>query len=248
MCAICNWWTNCDHSGTGHSGCTWFLTIGHIVVPLGETFKVHLFFNHWVHCGWALSVITVYSACAHWVYGSLSPVSFKVFFAISLAVQSQCPQPVRLKLSQNNTSKVFPGSTLGMSLKFHPQWIIFGKFWENFGKMSDTFKIFWVFQFPWHFLAVFPKFPWNFPKAVHHGWGFKEIPNMPTVRMTPTHGNQYPATCSCLMVAALPGACEKNFKVGVGVQSKSEYARNVFWLGWDNPAFSLISLLSGNPQ
>ena len=32
-------------------------------------------FNCWVHCGQVLSVPTMYSPCAHWVYESLSPVN-----------------------------------------------------------------------------------------------------------------------------------------------------------------------------
>ena len=74
MGVICNWWAYFGHSRSKHSECAQFLTIGHIVDPLWRTFKMYPIFNHWVHCGQVLSVPTMYSPCAHWVYGSLSPV------------------------------------------------------------------------------------------------------------------------------------------------------------------------------
>ena len=74
MGAICNWQAHFGHSGSKHSECAQFLTIIHIVDPLQRTFKMYPIFNHWVHCGQVLSVPTMYSPCAHWVYGSLSPV------------------------------------------------------------------------------------------------------------------------------------------------------------------------------
>ena len=74
MGVICNWWAYFGHSRSKHSECAQFLTIGHIVDPLRRTFKMYPIFNHWVHCGQVLSVPTMYSPCAHWVYGSLSPV------------------------------------------------------------------------------------------------------------------------------------------------------------------------------
>ena len=70
----CKWWAYFGHSGSKHSECAQFLTIGHIVDPLQRTFKIYPIFNCWVHCGQVLSVPTMYSPCAHWVYGSLSPV------------------------------------------------------------------------------------------------------------------------------------------------------------------------------
>ena len=74
MGVICNWQAHFGHSGSKHSECAQFLTITHIVDPLWRTFKMYPIFNHWVHCGQVLSVPTMYSPCAHWVYGSLSPV------------------------------------------------------------------------------------------------------------------------------------------------------------------------------
>ena len=74
MGAICNWQAHFGHSGSKHSECAQFLTIIHIVDPLQKTFKMYPIFNHWVHCGQVLSVPTMYSPCAHWVYASLSPV------------------------------------------------------------------------------------------------------------------------------------------------------------------------------
>ena len=74
MGAICNQWAHFGHSGNKHSECAQFLTITHIVDPLWRTFKIYPIFNHWVHCGQVLSVPTMYSPCAHWVYVSLSPV------------------------------------------------------------------------------------------------------------------------------------------------------------------------------
>ena len=75
MQPICNWWAHFGHSGRKHLECAQFLTIRHIVDPLQRTFKMCPIFNHWVHCGQMLSVPTMYSPCAHWVYGSLSPVT-----------------------------------------------------------------------------------------------------------------------------------------------------------------------------
>ena len=75
MGVICNWWAHFGHSGSKHSECAQFLTIAYIVDPLWRTFKMYPIFNCWVHCGQVLSVPTMYSPCAHWVYGSLSPVS-----------------------------------------------------------------------------------------------------------------------------------------------------------------------------
>ena len=49
--------------------------------PLWRTFKMYPIFNRWVHCGQVLSVPTMYSPCAHWVYGSLSPVSTSLYLA-----------------------------------------------------------------------------------------------------------------------------------------------------------------------
>ena len=74
MGVICNQQAYFGHSGSKHSECAQFLTIGQIVDPLQRTFKIYPIFNHWVHCGQVLSVPTMYSPCAHWVYGSLSPV------------------------------------------------------------------------------------------------------------------------------------------------------------------------------
>ena len=75
MGVICNQWAHFCYSGSKHSECAQFLTIGQIVDPLQRTFKIYPIFNHWVHCGQVLSVPTMYSPCAHWVYGSLFPVS-----------------------------------------------------------------------------------------------------------------------------------------------------------------------------
>ena len=75
MGAICNWWAHFGHSGNKHSECAQFLTITHIVDPLWRTFKMYPIPNHWVHCGQVLSVPTMYSPCAHWIYVFLSPVS-----------------------------------------------------------------------------------------------------------------------------------------------------------------------------
>ena len=75
MGAICNRWAHFGHSGSKHSECAQFLTIAHIVDPLRRTFKMYPIFNHWVHCGQVLSVPTMYSPCAHWIYVFLSPVS-----------------------------------------------------------------------------------------------------------------------------------------------------------------------------
>ena len=74
MGAICNRQAHFGHSGSKHSECAQFLTIRYIMDPLQRTFKMYPNFNHWVHCGQVLSVPTMYSPCAHWVYGSLSPV------------------------------------------------------------------------------------------------------------------------------------------------------------------------------
>ena len=74
MGAICNQQAHFGHSGSKHSECAQFLTIAHIVDPLQRTFKMYPIFNHWVHCGQVLSVPTMYSPCAHWIYVSLSPV------------------------------------------------------------------------------------------------------------------------------------------------------------------------------
>ena len=74
MGAICNWWAHFGHSGSKHSECAQFLTITHIVDPLRRTFKMYPIFNCWVHCGQVLSVPTMYSPCAHWIYVFLSPV------------------------------------------------------------------------------------------------------------------------------------------------------------------------------
>ena len=74
MGAICNQWAHFGHSGSKHSECAQFLTIRYIMDPLQRTFKIYPNFNHWVHCGQVLSVPTMYSPCAYWVYGSLSPV------------------------------------------------------------------------------------------------------------------------------------------------------------------------------
>ena len=75
MGAICNQQAHFGHSGGKHSECAQFSTSGHTVDPLWRTFKMCPIFNHWVHCGQVLSVPTMYSPCAHWVYASLSPVS-----------------------------------------------------------------------------------------------------------------------------------------------------------------------------
>ena len=75
MGVICNQQAHFGHSGRKHSECAQFLTITHIVDPLWRTFKIYPIFTHWVHCGQVLSVPTMYSPCAHWVYGSLSPVT-----------------------------------------------------------------------------------------------------------------------------------------------------------------------------
>ena len=32
-------------------------------------------FDHWAYCGYMLTVLSMYSACFHWVFESLSPVS-----------------------------------------------------------------------------------------------------------------------------------------------------------------------------
>ena len=72
--AICNWWAHFGHSGSKHSECAQFLTIAQIVDQLRRTFKMYPIFNCWVHCGQVLSVPTMYSPCAHWIYVSLSPV------------------------------------------------------------------------------------------------------------------------------------------------------------------------------
>ena len=74
MRAICNRQAHFSHSGSKHSECAQFLTIAHIVDPLQRTFKMYPIFNRWVHCGQVLSVPTMYSPCAHWIYASLSPV------------------------------------------------------------------------------------------------------------------------------------------------------------------------------
>ena len=74
MGVICNQQAHFGHSGSKHSECAQFLTIAHIVDPLWRTFKMYPIFNHWVHCGQVLSVPTMYSPCAHWIYASLSPV------------------------------------------------------------------------------------------------------------------------------------------------------------------------------
>ena len=74
MGVICNQWAHFCYSGSKHSECAQFLTIGQIVDPSQRTFKMYLIFNCWVHCGQMLSVPTMYSPCTHWVYGSLSPV------------------------------------------------------------------------------------------------------------------------------------------------------------------------------
>ena len=78
MGAICNWWAHFGHSGSKHPKCAQFLTIAHIVDPLQKTFKMYPIFNCWVCCGQVLSVPTMYSPCAHWVYGSFSPVSARL--------------------------------------------------------------------------------------------------------------------------------------------------------------------------
>ena len=75
MGVLSNQWVHFGHSGSKHSEYAQFLTIAHIVDPLWRTFKMYPIFNHWVHCGQVLSVPTMYSPCAHWVYVSLSPVS-----------------------------------------------------------------------------------------------------------------------------------------------------------------------------
>ena len=74
MGAICNQQAHFGCSGSKHSECAQFLTITHIVDPVRRTFKMYPIFNHWVHCGQVLSVPTMYSPCAHWIYVSLSPV------------------------------------------------------------------------------------------------------------------------------------------------------------------------------
>ena len=111
MGAICNQWAHFGHSGSKHSECAQFLTIAHIVDPLRRTFKMYPIFNRWIHCGQVLSVPTMYSPCAHWVYGSLSPVSGTPSYPCSLiaklqdarsSVQSMCH--VRLDKLQNQVT------------------------------------------------------------------------------------------------------------------------------------------------
>ena len=77
MGVICNQWAHFGYSGSKHSECAQFVTIAYIVDLLRRTFKMYPIFNHWVHCDQVLSVPTMYSPCAHWVYGSLSPVNIE---------------------------------------------------------------------------------------------------------------------------------------------------------------------------
>ena len=35
---------------------------------------MHPNFNQWIHCDYLKTVITMYSVCPHWVFGSLPPV------------------------------------------------------------------------------------------------------------------------------------------------------------------------------
>ena len=73
MRVICNQQAHFGHSGSKHSECAQFLTITHIVDPLWRTFKMYPIFNCWVHCGQVLSVPTMYSPCAYWVYMGSCP-------------------------------------------------------------------------------------------------------------------------------------------------------------------------------
>ena len=74
---------------------------------------------------------------------------------------------------------MFLSGTFGISPPMRPQWSTFGQFWEHFGNTASIFKMFPVFQFPWHILAVFPKCSQNCPKVAHCGCIDRYIPNVP---------------------------------------------------------------------
>ena len=105
--------------------------------------------------------------------------SFEMYFVMFPAVWSQCSQPVKLKMNQNGVLEMFLSGTSRMSWHFRPWWTTFGKIWGNFGNTASTFKMFPVFWFPWHVLAVFPKFPQILPKVVHHGRKCQDILDVP---------------------------------------------------------------------
>ena len=72
--------------------------------PLQRTFKMYPNFNCWVHCGQVLSVPTMYSPCAHQVYGSLSPVSTTRGTLITTRWRMLVPPRGSLRNSPSKTS------------------------------------------------------------------------------------------------------------------------------------------------
>jgi len=82
-------------------------------------------------------------------------------------------------MSQNGVPEMTQSGTFRMYPSGPPQCTAFGKNPGHFGKMLGTFKMFPVFQFPRHFLAMFPKCPGFLPKAVHWGGPDGYILNVP---------------------------------------------------------------------
>src|SRR5882757_5397484 len=60
-----------------------------------ETFKMYPTFDCWAHCDHILSVFPMCSVCAHWVFGSMSPVtsgdSFPALFPLLVTLLSHTP-------------------------------------------------------------------------------------------------------------------------------------------------------------
>ena len=121
MGVICNQRAHFGYSGSKNSECAQFLTIAHIVDPLQRTFKMYPIFNHWVHCGQVLSVPTMYSPCAHWLYGSLSPVSTHQPAPSIPALPSPPVQPSNpsLKWHTCGPTKVYEKSRSSQCLEAH---------------------------------------------------------------------------------------------------------------------------------
>ena len=49
---------------------------------------MHPNFNWWIHCDYLKTVITMYSACPHWVFGFLPPVTGELMYASKYEVWS----------------------------------------------------------------------------------------------------------------------------------------------------------------
>ena len=93
--------------------------------------------------------------------------SFKEFFAVSPVMGLQCSHPVKFKMSQNSVPEMTQRGTFKMYPSGPPQYTTFGKNPGHFGKMLGSFKVFPVFQFSRHFLAVFQKCPGFLLKVVY---------------------------------------------------------------------------------